>query len=81
MGRWDVLFGNFATSGDWDDIFQNQRMEAGNAAVCLLERRSAVRESGTIMRVVLEGEMQACNEAAASRNTTPQSRDKTRHGT
>lgn len=37
----------------------------------LLSQASELRENGTIMQVVLEGEIQACNRAGALQNTTP----------
>ncbi|CAB1427807.1 unnamed protein product [Pleuronectes platessa] len=50
--------------------------ESGDGAVemslqLLPSPASMLREKGTIMQVVLEGEIQACNRAGAARNTTP----------
>lgn len=52
----------------WMTYFSVWRWRLGSPTAVF----STLRENGTIMHVVLEGEIQACNRAGAQGNTTPQ---------
>lgn len=71
LGCWIFYFGFFSPLSDLNDRFQNLRMEMEMWLFncCLLQPQCCGR-TRTIMQVVLEGEIQACNRAEAEAEET-----------